>query len=125
MNTVTMIGNIAGDPDLKHVGTSQICTFRIGHAQGYGEKRRTVYWRCKAFGKTAERVAGSFPQGKPIFIAGRLEQEEWTAKDGAKRTDFVVMVQEAGFVPKEWPGREKTGSNNPFDDAPKGDDIPF
>ena len=75
MNNGSMIAKMAREPELKQAGTTQLCTFSVVHDQGWGEKKKGVFWKCKAFGKTAERIANGFPKGKPIFLTYRLEQE--------------------------------------------------
>ena len=122
MNNGSMIAKMAADPELKQAGTTPLCTFRVVHDQGWGERKKGVFWKCKAFGKVAERVAAGFPKGKPIFITYRLEQETWQPKEGPERTDIVLIISEVGFVPRESqqsaPPQEQPAAVDPNADIP-------
>lgn len=126
MFIATICGRLARDPELRTAGNTQLCTFTVAVDQGYGERKRGVFWRCKAFGKSAEFISGAFAKGKPIFASGRLEEELWTDKQGVERKDTILIVDHAAFVPREsQAAQERQPQRQTLNEVPESDDIPF
>jgi single-strand DNA-binding protein len=48
------------------------------------------------FGKVAENVANSIAKGDTVLISGRLEQDEFTKKDGTKGKSMKLVADEVG-----------------------------
>jgi len=47
-------------------------------------------------GKQAEHVLDSVAKGDIITVAGKLEQSEWTDKEGNQKTDIRVVAEHVG-----------------------------
>ena len=123
MAKATIAGWVSRDPEFKATAGAGIVSFSVAVSQGWGEKKKTVYFNCKAFGKTGERVQSAFPKGTPILLDGRLEIEEWNDKtSGQKRTQTVVIVNEAYFVPR---ANESEPQPRQTEVAESGVDLPF
>lgn len=103
------------------------------------DKYENSFYDFKMFGKTAELFLRFHSQrtGKQIGITGNLVQETWE-KDGQKRSNVVIMVQNCDLPPydeKETAPQNapKPASSNAFDpfSMPNGsadvdeDDLPF
>lgn len=143
LNTVTISGNLARDPEVKFLpsGTA-VCEFTVAVSDWYkpkdGEGKELTYWiRCKAWGKTAERIGDMFQKGKPIALTGKLTQDEWTDAEGKKQSKTMVSVDPNGFIfcggDRKAPANTSSGRPalpptrpvaDPDLDAPD-DDIPF
>lgn len=89
------VGRFVRDPELKEFDTSTLATFAIAIA-GYGDK--TTFLDCKCWGKRANVIEQYFAKGDMIFVAGNIEQENWEAKDGTKRSKLVLNVFDFKFV---------------------------
>lgn len=50
----------------------------------------TTWWKAKVFGAQAETLAETLRKGQRLKLRGFLDVEEWTTRDGDKRTDLVV-----------------------------------
>ena len=48
------------------------------------------------FGKTAENVAASVNKGDSVIVMGRMEQDEYTKKDGTKGKSTRLVADEVG-----------------------------
>ena len=78
---------------------------------------------CTAFGKTAAFVAKYFKKGDGIVVDGALESDTYEAKDGTKRTKWIIRVEEVEF-PQGGKKQTEQAVTNQFGDVdPK--DIPF
>lgn len=104
---VVVVGNLVRDPEERTSQGGVVFTnFSVPVSQAWmqdGEKQeKTTWFKCVAFGKTAEFVSQYFEKGKPIWLEGRVELDEWEMKDGNKRTDLKLVVDRANFVPQVW-----------------------
>lgn len=105
INQFIVAGNLTRDPELTNLpSNTQVAEFGIAVNRHYkdanGNKQESVdYFNCKAFGKQAETIGQYFRKGKPIFVNGRVQFEQWEDRDGGKRSKHVVVVQSFQFVP--------------------------
>ena len=131
LNTITLMGRITQNPEIQKTagGISYIkfCVACDRDFAGKGAERKTDFINCSAWRATAEFIGRNFEKGSPICVTGRLEIDVWEDRDGNKRRDAVVNVNNAYFA-----GGKKTqasapvdvyGDDNPFVDD--GDDCPF
>lgn len=98
LNSVTIMGRITHDLNLEQGANTQRLGFRIACDRDFSKgEKKADFLACAAFGKTAEFIAKFFGKGKPILIQGRLQTDEWTGKDGSKRSDTKIIVLNAHF----------------------------
>jgi len=94
LNCVTLTGRAGRDPEVRFFesGTA-VASFSLavdGFSKG-GEK--PTHWiDVKVWGKSAQFCADYLRKGGKVGVAGRLEQEKWTTKDGDERTKLVVVA---------------------------------
>ncbi|MCP5007690.1 MAG: single-stranded DNA-binding protein [Planctomycetes bacterium] len=103
-NRVTLIGNITRDPELKQMPSgSALVSFGMAINRNWkgkdGEKREeTCFVDITMFGKRAEVIDEYFSKGSSIFIDGRLQYQQWDAKDGSKRSALKVIAEDFQFM---------------------------
>lgn len=100
MNKTVLSGRMVKDPEI--TSTSTGTTFaRFSIAVNRKFKRDgepdADFFNCSAFGKTAEFIEKFFKKGSRIEVTGRLENNNYTNKEGQKIYDVRVMVEEADF----------------------------
>lgn len=123
LNRLIISGRLTRDPELKQVNDKPTCGFSLAVDSGFGEKRKTSFFNCRAWDKQAERI-GALTKGAAIIVEGRMEEEKWESKGEEKRgwKVTVSMVHEL-----EWADdgeREPRGSRPRYTPA-HDDDIPF
>ena len=138
LNKVILIGNITADPELKQTqsGTS-VCSFNIAINRYSKEPdaKKVDFFTVVAWQAKAEFVSRYFKKGSGIVIVGRLENREWTDKQGNKRISTEIIAEEISFAGgKESSAEEKkeayvpsaytTNSQN-FEDIPGDESLPF
>jgi len=112
-NHATILGRLGADPESKtSAAGSAVTRFRIASSVGYGDKKQTLWMACTAFGKTAE-FAAKLKKGDGLLVAGRLQPNIWTDKQGVERKDIVMIVDTVQAV-----GGKR-------DDAGPSQDVPF
>jgi single-strand DNA-binding protein len=74
-----------------------ILTFSVADNYGKDDKKKTTWHNVVVFGKLALNIASTFTKGDSVIISGRLEQEEYTKKDGSKGKSIRVIADEVGY----------------------------
>ena len=100
MNTVTVVGNLTRDPELRYTPTGQaVVKFGIAVNRFYtnrnGDKvEQTDFFTVNAWRSLAENVAESLKSGARVLITGRIQSRTWETEDGAKRTAVEIEAEE-------------------------------
>lgn len=99
MNSINIVGRFTADPTLRYTQTNNtaVCSFSIAVDDGFGDKKKTYFFTCQAWGKTAESISKFFNKGDLIAITGRLATRDWTDKDGKKHTVTEIIVGDFSF----------------------------
>ena len=102
--TVTMIGTLVGDPELRYTtsGTS-VANFtvasnpRVFH-KGTEEWRdgEPIFMRCALWRQPAEHATDCLSKGDRVIVHGRLQQRNYGTQSGDKRTVYELLVDEIG-----------------------------
>lgn len=101
---ITLNGRLGQDPELRFSpsGTAicrlSVVTSRRVKDQNSGEwsDADVTWWDCTAFRQLAENCAGSLAKGMAVVASGRAVQENWTDKDGNKRSKIAVKLDTIG-----------------------------
>src|SRR5450432_4846421 len=102
--TITIVGNLVGDPELRYTPTGQaVANFRIASTPRFMD-RATNEWKdgdslfltCNVWRQPAENVAESLQRGMRVIVSGRLRQRSYETREGEKRTVYEVEVDEVG-----------------------------
>lgn len=134
MNTVSLIGRLTRDVELKHTqGGTTVASFglavdRAGDRNDDGSYG-AGFFDVTLFGKTAEVAAQYLTKGKQVGISGSLRFHQWTTDDGSKRSKVEIAGQSMTFCGS----RDDNGggsaapatSGGTFVPAAADDDIPF
>jgi len=102
-NTVTVIGNITRDPELRYTANGQAnATFGIAvnrrwmNRQTNEWEERTSFFNVVCWREQADNVAESLSKGARVIISGRLEQRSWETDNGEKRSVVEIVADEVG-----------------------------
>ncbi|HEY2431017.1 MAG TPA: single-stranded DNA-binding protein [Acidimicrobiales bacterium] len=102
-STVTLIGNITRDPELRFTPSGQaVATFGLAVSRRWQNRQSqeweeaTSFFDVVSWGSLAENVADSLPKGARVLVSGRLDQRSWETQDGEKRSKIEVVADEIG-----------------------------
>ncbi|MFM7898917.1 MAG: single-stranded DNA-binding protein, partial [Actinomycetota bacterium] len=113
-----------------------VASFGIAVGRRYqvnGEwQEQNSYFNVNAWGDLGENAAASLSKGARIVVTGRLEQREYTTREGDKRTAIDVIADELGpslrwataqveRTPRKEGGAKKPGGST----SPAGEASPF
>lgn len=95
MNTITVIGNVGQDPELKYTASGKpIAKFSVADTRGKDEAKQTQWHRVTVFDEQAEVVVEQVRKGARVLVTGRLQIDEYTDKDGNKRTSYDIVADD-------------------------------
>lgn len=99
INRVFVVGNLTRDVELSAAKTGLSVarfTVAVNDRKKVGDQWEDDpnYFRVTAFGKLADRNAPSLYKGARVAIDGRLKYDEWTDKEGNKRTSVSIIANE-------------------------------
>ena len=101
-HTVIFVGNLGRDPEMRYTPTGKsVTSFNVAVSDGFGEHKKTIWFRVSAWEKTAEFCNQYLKKGSKVLVEGHLQADEqgnprlWEGKDGEKRVSFEIS---AGIV---------------------------
>lgn len=131
-----MTGRTTRDVEMRYTQSENplaIASFSFAVDDGYGEKKKTNFFNCVAFGKLAERFEKYVTKGMKLLLTCRPQQEQYTNKDGLKVNTVKFIVDDFEFCEnKNSSGggndeKPKSAPDNSFMDIPDGieNELPF
>ncbi|MBN1918994.1 MAG: single-stranded DNA-binding protein [Verrucomicrobia bacterium] len=104
LNKVLLIGNLTRDPELRYTpsGTA-VADLGLAVNERYTSREgkqveRTVFIDVVVWQRQAETASEYLSKGRPIFVEGRLQLDEWENQQGEKRTKMRVVAQNIQFL---------------------------
>ena len=102
--TVTVIGNLTSDPDLRYTqGGLPVANFTIASTPRTFDRQanewkdgEALFLRASCWRDFAEHVAGSMTKGMRVIAQGRLRQRSYQDREGNNRTAIELEVDEIG-----------------------------
>jgi single-strand DNA-binding protein len=100
-NSVTLVGNITREPELRFTGGGKgVASFGLAvnrRFQVNGEWQEKVsFFNIVAWDTLGENAAASLHKGTRIIVNGRLEQRDYETREGEKRTVVEIVADEIG-----------------------------
>lgn len=144
MNNFIASGRLGRDPEVRYSQgekNTSIARFSLAVSRPYVKdgERGVDFFNCVCFGKNADFAEKYLKKGMKVIIRGRVENDNYTNKDGQKVYDWKVVVDEIDFGESKKEGGETTSEPKPekkpkvkedengFIDIPDGldEDMPF
>lgn len=97
-NSISFVGRLGGDAELKQVGESQVLEFSIANNVGFGDRQTTNWFRCSIWGRRAQSLEHHLVKGKELFVTGELTMRPFTGRDGQEKMSANIRVNEVDFV---------------------------
>jgi single-strand DNA-binding protein len=122
MNKVIMCGRLSKEPDVrvgeKTVGKFSIAVERKMKVEG---QPTADFFNCVTFGKQAEFVQKYLSKGTKVNIVGRLQNDNYTNKEGQKVYSVQIYVEEIEFAES----KKSENIDNGFMSVPDEGELPF
>jgi single-strand DNA-binding protein len=144
-NKITIVGYLGRDPELRYTPQGvAVCNISVATTERRKDPRTgepqdlTTWFKISLWRKQAEVANQYLSKGKQVYIEGRLRQEEYTDREGVKRTSLVVDATEMQFLGAKGDeagaayssqataqGQRSAGGAGDDFEPPNDNDIPF
>lgn len=123
MNKVIMMGRLTRDPEVRYSqGASQTAVARFSLAVDRRWKREgepdADFFNCTVFGRQADFVEKYLRQGTKVVITGRVQNDNYTNKEGQKVYSVQIIVEEIEFAESKNAAGNAGGSAYQADSRP-------
>ena len=103
MNKIILLGRLTRDPEVRYSQgekTTAIASFSVAVNRKFkreGEPEAD-FFNCTAFGKQAEFVEKYLKKGTKVLLTGRVQNDNYTNKEGQKVYSVRIMIEEIEFA---------------------------
>jgi single-strand DNA-binding protein len=99
LNTVTLVGRVGGDPDVKYFESgSVVCKLTLA-VNRVTKNDEPDWFNLEIWGRTAQIAADYVRKGSLIGVNGSLKVETWTDRgSGAQRSRPVIRVDKLDLL---------------------------
>ena len=91
-----IVGRLGRDPEVRDTSKGKVTEIAVATDQR-GDKP-TLWWRVACWGKLGDVVAQHLAKGREVVVMGTIGLDEWTGKDGTKRTTLTCDASSVDFV---------------------------
>lgn len=117
VNRVILLGRLGNDPELKQLGTGNVCNFSVATTKKWkdksgAQKEKTEWHSISAFGTLADICAKFLTKGSHAYVEGELETRTWD-KDGVKQYATSIVANNVQFLSS----KEDTKKDDSKDDG--------
>ena len=117
LNTVSLVGRITAEPELKHTQNgNSVCSFTIA-VQRDGRDQPTDFLDCVAWRQTAEFISNYIHKGNLLSVSGSIQTRTYEDREGKKRKVVEILANKVNSLER----REAPVTDEPVDDS----ELPF
>lgn len=108
-NTVTVVGNVTRDPELRFTPTGQAaCNFGLAVNERW-QNKQTQEWEeevsflnVSCWADLADNVAESITKGTRVIVSGKLKQRSWEDQKTGEKKSVIDIVADAVGPDLRW-----------------------
>ena len=118
MNKAILIGRLTRDPEVRYSqndNSMAISKFSLAVDRRYkkqGDEATADFFNCTAFGKQAEFVEKYLKKGTKVVVTGRIQNDNYTNKDGQKIYSVQIIVEEMEFAESKASAEQRGQEDN-------------
>ena len=97
-NKCIFVGRLTRDPEIREVNGTNVVSFTIASNRSFKKKdgeraEKTLFMDAELWGPAAQIISDRAAKGRVILVDGPLEQDNFQAKDGSKRTRYKLRIE--------------------------------
>ena len=99
-NLAIIMGHLGGDPDIRYTQSGDcVANMSVALSRRWkdndGEwQEKTTWVKVVAWKYLAERAGEKLQKGDPVFVKGRLDEQEWEDQDGNQRRAMRIIADD-------------------------------
>lgn len=99
---VTLVGRLGKDPEMIGQSGTRITIATNDRVKndktGAWEDRDTSWWTVKAWKTLGQQAMATLKKGQEVIVVGTIYQENWTDKEGQKRTSYEINADSVAIT---------------------------
>ena len=116
LNKIILSGRLVRDPEMRTTQSGKsIASFTLAVDRDFapqGQKKETDFINCTAWNGTADFMSRYFSKGSMATVCGSLQIQNYTDRDGKKRTSPNVNVENVYFAGEKCAEKSDSGENS-------------
>lgn len=117
MNKIILMGRLTRDPEIRYSqgeNSMAVGRFSIAVDRKYqrDEDIKTDFFNCITFGKLAEFVEKYLKKGIKIVVTGRIQNNNYTNKNGEKVYSIQIIADEIEFAESKAASQRNNADNS-------------
>lgn len=131
-NVWVLIGRLTKDAEGKSLPSGTfVSNFSIANETGWGDKKRTNFWKVRYFGQGATAIHEYLTKGKQVSIQGEGSIDSYVNGAGIEVKETIITAQKVQLLASPAGGAQQAGgARNPkFSHGEYGenveDEIPY
>lgn len=136
MNKIVLMGRLTKDPEVRYTQgekSTAVASFSLAVNRKFKRENEpdADFFNCTAFGNQAQFVEKYLKKGTKILLSGRVQNDNYTNKEGQKVYSVRIMVEEIEFAESKGTDtgtqQDAPTENNGFMNIPDGlqEELPF
>ena len=114
INVFTFSGFLGQDAELRFTADQKpVVSFSVASTAGYGDKAKTTWIRCNAWGERYTKIAQYLLKGNKVTVSGEFTQREWQDNQGVTKYSCEVRVNDIDLPPRSKQSEQLTGHATP------------
>ena len=120
VNVLVLTGNFGKDPEIRVFESGNcLAEFSIAVESFSKGEKKTEWFECKAWGKTAEIIDKCCRKGSKVGLTGQLKKETWVDKEsGKERYKYVPTFNQIALL-----GSKQDTESQPRPPAPEAKSV--
>ena len=120
MNTISLVGRLTADPELKTTQSGKsVCSFTLA-VNRPRVKDTTDFINCVSWNQSAEYLTNYGRKGSLVAVTGVLTSRKYDDKDGNHRTAFEVVCDLVSLCESKDKGKDGIVNTQPTKTPNKG-----
>lgn len=114
LNIIILSGRITSEPEMSYTtGGLAVTKFDIAVDAWDSRKRerKTMFMKCVAFDKVAEKTSQHIHKGDFIEVSGRLDENRWVDSERVLHVSYSVVCDRVEFTPAKGKSSQERQSN--------------
>ena len=116
MKSITIAGNVTKDAELRTAGNDKVLGFSVAVSEGFGDKKRTLFFDCSLWGKRGETLSSMITKGGKVVVTGDLSTREHNGK-----TYLIIRANDVTLMSGKQDGERRDesggGSRSGYEDG--------
>ena len=125
INSCVLMGRLTRDPEKRYTAdNTPVTSFSIAVNR---DKDRSDFFNCTAWRKTADFVSTYFAKGDMIAVCGRIQNRDWTDKNGNARRSTEIIADSVSFCggKKDKPDQKEVYERATLEPVEDDGQLPF